>query len=136
MTILTPALSVGSTIAAPSDQIQQDAVFTKIIWRLMPMIFVAYLLAYLDRINVGYAQLQMKTALDFSDAVYGFGAGLFFLSYLVLEVPSNMLFERFGARMASAACPWICRRSTCRSICSRRGRITSCPGNRRFARKI
>ena len=100
MTYLTPTLSVGSTIAAPSSQIEQDAVFTKVIWRLMPMIFVAYLLAYLDRINVGYAQLQMKTALDFSDAVYGFGAGLFFLSYLLLEVPSNMLFERFGARMA------------------------------------
>jgi D-galactonate transporter len=76
----------------------EDRVFSKIIWRLMPMIFVAYSLAYLDRINVGYAQLQMKTALSFSDAVYGLGAGLFFLSYLTLEIPSNMLFARFGAR--------------------------------------
>jgi D-galactonate transporter len=76
----------------------EDRVFAKIIWRLMPLIFVAYSLAYLDRINVGYAQLQMKTALSFSDAVYGLGAGLFFLSYLTLEIPSNMLFARFGAR--------------------------------------
>ncbi len=65
----------------------------------MPLIFIGYLLAFLDRINVGYAQLQMKSALGFSDAVYGLGAGLFFASYLLLEVPSNMLFERIGARL-------------------------------------
>ena len=96
---MTLAPSVSENIAAPFSQTEEDNVFSRIVWRLMPLIFFAYLLAYLDRINVGYAQLQMKTALNFSDAVYGFGAGLFFLSYLLLEVPSNMLFERVGARM-------------------------------------
>ena len=98
MTNLVTSVDIAN---APTGQhTGEDRVFSKIIWRLMPMIFVAYLVAYLDRINVGYAQLQMKTALSFSDAVYGVGAGLFFLSYLVLEIPSNMLFARFGARLA------------------------------------
>ncbi|WP_322080628.1 MFS transporter [Burkholderia cenocepacia] len=64
----------------------------------MPLIFIGYLCAFLDRINIGYAQLQMKDALGFSDSVYGLGAGIFFVSYLLCEVPSNLLFERMGAR--------------------------------------
>lgn len=76
-----------------------DAVYKKITRRLVPLIFLAYLLAFLDRINVGYAQLQMKDALGFSDAVYGFGAGVFFISYLLFEVPSNLLLERIGVRL-------------------------------------
>ena len=55
--------------------------------------------AFLHRINVGYAQLQIKDALGFSDAVYGFGAGVFFISYLLFEVPSNLLLERIGVRL-------------------------------------
>lgn len=77
----------------------EDAVYRKISLRIMPLLFVSYLLAFLDRINVGYAQLQMKTDLGFSDSVYGFGAGIFFLSYLLFEVPSNLLLERIGARL-------------------------------------
>lgn len=77
----------------------EDNVYRKITLRLMPLLFVSYLLAFLDRINVGYAQLQMKSDLGFSDAVYGFGAGIFFLSYLLFEVPSNLLLERIGARL-------------------------------------
>jgi D-galactonate transporter len=76
-----------------------DTVYKKITRRLVPLIFLAYLLAFLDRINVGYAQLQMKDVLGFSDAVYGFGAGIFFLSYLLFEVPSNLLLERIGVRL-------------------------------------
>ena len=76
-----------------------DTVYKKITRRLVPLIFLAYLLAFLDRINVGYAQLQMKDALGFSDAVYGFGAGVFFISYLLFEVPSNLLLERIGVRL-------------------------------------
>ncbi|MEX4002098.1 MFS transporter [Paraburkholderia sp. EG285A] len=75
-----------------------NRVFRKIMWRLMPLVFIGYLCAFLDRINIGYAQLQMKDDLGFSDPVYGLGAGIFFLSYLLCEVPSNMLFERLGAR--------------------------------------
>ncbi|RKU05384.1 MFS transporter [Burkholderia sp. Nafp2/4-1b] len=82
--------------AVPSDR--ADRVFRKIMWRVMPLVFLGYMCAFLDRINIGYAQLQMKDALGFSDSVYGLGAGIFFVSYLLCEVPSNMLFERLGAR--------------------------------------
>ena len=74
------------------------AVFTKINWRLLPLLLVAYMVAYLDRINIGYAQLQMKQTLPFDDAAYGLGAGMFFLGYLLFEVPSNLLLAKIGAR--------------------------------------
>lgn len=77
----------------------ENVVYRKITRRVMPLLFGAYLFAFLDRINVSYAQLQMKTDLGFSDAIYGFGAGIFFLGYLVFEVPSNILLERIGARL-------------------------------------
>ena len=75
----------------------------KVMWRLMPFLFVCYFVAYLDRVNVGFAKLQMNSALGMSEAAYGFGAGLFFLSYFLLEVPSNLALDRFGARL------WIAR---------------------------
>jgi ACS family tartrate transporter-like MFS transporter len=75
----------------------------KVMWRLMPFLFVCYFVAYLDRVNVGFAKLQMNAALGLSEAAYGFGAGLFFLSYFLLEVPSNLALDRFGARL------WIAR---------------------------
>jgi len=71
--------------------------------RLLPLLFVSYIVAFLDRVNVGFAKLQMASALGFSDAVYGFGAGIFFLGYFLFEVPSNLLLEKFGARR------WIAR---------------------------
>ncbi len=71
--------------------------------RLLPLLFVSYIVAFLDRVNVGFAKLQMASALGFSDAVYGFGAGIFFLGYFVFEVPSNLLLEKVGARR------WIAR---------------------------
>jgi len=71
--------------------------------RLLPLLFVSYIVAFLDRVNIGFAKLQMASALGFSDAVYGFGAGIFFLGYFLFEVPSNLLLERFGARR------WIAR---------------------------
>jgi MFS transporter, ACS family, tartrate transporter len=74
------------------------------VWlRLLPFLFLLYVVAYLDRINVGFAALQMKTALGISDAVYGFGAGVFFLGYVTFEIPSNLIMERVGARR------WIAR---------------------------
>ena len=72
-------------------------------WRLMPFLFVCYFVAYLDRVNVGFAKLQMNAALGMSEAAYGFGAGLFFIAYFLLEVPSNLALARFGARL------WIAR---------------------------
>ena len=74
------------------------AVFSRIDWRIIPLLLIAYMIAYLDRINIGYAQLQMKQTLPFDDAVYGLGAGVFFIGYFLFEVPSNLLLERIGAR--------------------------------------
>ena len=74
------------------------AVFSKIDWRLIPLLLIAYMVAYLDRINIGYAQLQMKQTLPFDDAIYGLGAGIFFVGYFLFEVPSNLLLEKIGAR--------------------------------------
>lgn len=71
--------------------------------RLLPLLFVSYIVAFLDRVNIGFAKLQMASSLGFSDAVYGFGAGIFFLGYFLFEVPSNLLLEKFGARR------WIAR---------------------------
>jgi ACS family tartrate transporter-like MFS transporter len=70
----------------------------KATWRLIPLIALGYGCAYMDRANVSFASLQMNEALHFSGAVYGFGAGVFFLSYAICEVPSNLALHRFGAR--------------------------------------
>src|SRR6266403_569058 len=75
-----------------------EAVYSKVSWRIIPLLLIAYMIAYLDRINIGYAQLQMKQTLPFGDAVYGIGAGIFFLGYFLFEVPSNLLLEKIGAR--------------------------------------
>lgn len=67
-------------------------------WRLMPFLFLLYVVAYLDRINVGFAVLQMRTQLAISDRVYGRAAGMFFAGYFFFQVPSNMVLEKFGVR--------------------------------------
>ena len=85
--------------AGPTGKSAEDNVYWKISWRVMPIILIAYIFAFLDRINIGYAQLQMKQDLGFSDAVYGLGAGIFFVTYLMFEVPSNLLLEKIGARL-------------------------------------
>jgi ACS family tartrate transporter-like MFS transporter len=71
---------------------------TKIRWKLLPFLFLLYVVAYLDRINVGFAALQMKEQLKFSDAVYGCGASIFFLGYFLFQVPSNLMLGKVGAR--------------------------------------
>jgi D-galactonate transporter len=83
--------------AAPS-QTTIDAIYRKVTWRLVPFLFLCYVVAFLDRINIGYAQLQMKQSLPFSDAVYGLGAGIFFIGYFLFEVPSNLMLAKVGAR--------------------------------------
>src|SRR5215469_10120169 len=72
-------------------------------WRLLPLIGLGYGVAYMDRTNISFAALQMNDDLHFSATVFGLGAGLFFLSYAALEVPSNLMLMRFGARR------WIAR---------------------------
>ncbi len=94
-----PLPAAAVLVETPTNHIVEDAVFRKISWRVMPLVLIAYVFAFLDRINIGYAQLQMKHDLAFSDAVYGLGAGIFFVTYLLFEVPSNLLLEKIGARL-------------------------------------
>lgn len=75
----------------------------KVTWRLIPFLLLLYIVAWLDRVNVGFAALQMNQDLGFSPAVYGFGAGVFFAGYALFEIPSNLVLARVGARR------WIAR---------------------------
>ena len=75
----------------------------KIIIRLVPFLCFCYFIAYLDRVNVGFAALQMNAALNLNASMFGLGAGLFFIAYFLLELPSNLALDRFGARR------WIAR---------------------------
>jgi D-galactonate transporter len=82
-----------------STSLSEAAVYRKITWRIMPFLFLCYVLAYVDRVNVGFAKLQMQQALGMSEAVYGLGAGIFFVGYFLFEVPANMMLQRIGARL-------------------------------------
>ncbi|WP_333991760.1 MFS transporter [Burkholderia cepacia] len=90
-------------IQADSSPADLDALYRRIGWKLMPLLLVAQVLAYLDRVNVGAAKLQMAGDLGLSDTVYGIGAGIFFVGYFLFEVPSNLMLHRMGARV------WIAR---------------------------
>lgn len=85
-----------------ADPVAQSAL-RKVRRRLIPFLFLLYIVAYLDRVNVGFAAIDMNRDLSFSAAVYGMGSGLFFLSYTLLEVPSNLMLVKLGARV------WIAR---------------------------
>ena len=74
-----------------------DAVYGKVAWRLLPLLFLCYIAAYLDRVNVGFAKLGMQADLHLSDAIYGLGAGIFFVGYFIFEVPSNIILHKVGA---------------------------------------
>ena len=81
----------------------EQRVISKIAWKLIPFLCVCYMAAFLDRVNVGFAKEQMVADLGLSNAVYGLGAGIFFIGYFLFEVPSNLILERVGARI------WIAR---------------------------
>jgi len=81
----------------------EDKIYAKVTWRLIPFLCLCYLCAYLDRVNVGFAKLQMLNDLQWSETVYGLGAGIFFAGYVLVEVPSNILLQRVGAKR------WIAR---------------------------
>jgi MFS family permease len=89
--------------AAAGDAAFEAATFRKIAWRIVPLLFLGYIAAFLDRVNVGFAKLQMAADLQFSDAVYGFGAGVFFIGYFFFEVPSNLVLRKVGAKL------WLAR---------------------------
>ncbi|WP_454873170.1 MFS transporter [Paraburkholderia xenovorans] len=90
---LAPALEPGASAAA-----HDDLLYRKVSLQIIPFLFLCYVVSFLDRINIGFAQLQMKHDLGFSDAMYGLGAAVFYVGYVLCEVPSNMLLARFGAR--------------------------------------
>src|SRR6202043_372741 len=74
------------------------AVVSRLMWRLMPFLFLLYIIAYLDRINVSFGVLQMREQLGLSDRVYGRAAGIFFAGYFLFQVPTNLVLEKFGVR--------------------------------------
>ncbi|MCD4865222.1 MFS transporter [Pseudomonas sp. PLB05] len=82
---------------------REQAIIRKVTWRIIPFVFLLYIVSYLDRANIGYAALQMNAELALSSEVFGFVSGIFFIGYFLFEVPSNLLLERFGARV------WIAR---------------------------
>ncbi|WP_211451463.1 MFS transporter [Collimonas antrihumi] len=95
--------SATSSTSTPASKAFEAATYAKVTWRLLPMLFLCYVASYLDRVNVGFAKLQMLNDLKFSETVYGLGAGIFFLGYFIFEIPSNMILHKVGARL------WIAR---------------------------
>jgi len=85
------------------DDADNAALYRKLTRRIVPFLFLAFVVAYIDRVNVSFAKLQMLTDLQLSETVYGLGAGIFFLGYFIFEVPSNLILDRVGARV------WIAR---------------------------
>jgi len=90
----TDADSVRPAVGSATD----DALYRKVSRRIIPFLFTCYVVSFLDRINIGFAQLQMKQDLGFSDAMYGLGAAVFYIGYVLFEVPSNLLLAKYGAR--------------------------------------
>ncbi len=89
----------ASLIQVANDFASLQHIYRKISWKLLPLLFVSYVVAYIDRVNVGFAKLEMLSDLAMSEAAYGLGAGVFFLGYFLLEVPSNLIMHRVGARL-------------------------------------
>ena len=102
----------------------EKRVIGKVMWRLIPFLIVCYFVAYLDRVNVGFAKLHMNQALGLSEAAFGLGAGLFFVGYFLFEVPSNIFLEKVGARV------WIARIMITWGIVSRLS-----PSSRRYRQR-
>jgi MFS family permease len=97
-------MSAATTAATTTDTTALEAATMKrVTWRLMPFLLAAYLICYIDRVNVGFASLQMNKAVGIDPKTFGLGAGIFFIGYFILEVPSNLALERFGASK------WIAR---------------------------
>src|SRR3981189_1906118 len=86
----------GEALAGRS--IDERALRPKVAWRVLPFVFLLYIVAYLDRANVGFAKLAMADDLKFSEQVFGLGFGIFFIGYLILEIPGALLVERCSAR--------------------------------------
>jgi MFS family permease len=88
-----------TTIERAAGGATEIGAYRKVTWRLLPFLMLCYVAAYLDRVNIGFARLQMLGDLRFSETVYGLGAGMFFIGYFIFEVPSNLILHRVGARI-------------------------------------
>src|SRR5215470_20105387 len=97
---MMPATSDGQRLLV--DRADLDAVYRKIARRIIPFTILLFLMAWLDRYNLGFAKLQMTTDLGFSESIYGFGAGIVYFGYMLFEIPSNLLLARIGARKTFA----------------------------------
>src|SRR5512145_2835423 len=85
------------------DEALERRILAKVTWRLIPFLCLCFMAAILDRVNVSFAKLTMLPDLGLSQTVYATGAGIFFVGYFLFEIPSNLMLERFGARL------WIAR---------------------------
>jgi len=101
--IKTRDQTIMTTLSLEAVSTVRSSAYRKTAWRLMPFLMLCYLCAYLDRVNVGFAKLQMMNDLALSETVYGLGAGVFFIGYFLSEVPSNIILHKVGARV------WIAR---------------------------
>ena len=100
---MTTADTVRNAHAQPvSDtsarDLEANAVYRKVLWRIMPFLMLCYIVAFIDRANIGFAKLHFITDLGFNDAIYGIGAGIFYVGYILFEVPSNMVLHKNGVR--------------------------------------
>ena len=83
--------------------VRRRLVINRVSWRIIPFVFISYVVAYVDRVNIGFAANALQRDLGLSHTQYGIGAGLFFLGYCLFEIPSNILLDKVGARR------WIAR---------------------------
>lgn len=92
----------------PASETERAVIYRKIGLRLIPMVFLCYVLNYIDRVNVSFAKLTFQSDIGLSDASYGFGVGIFYVGYILFEVPSNLLLGRIGARktLTRIMCLW------------------------------
>ena len=96
----TSASDEGRGLENSRDSVAfEKTVYRKVTWRLIPFLFLCYILSYIDRVNVGFAKLQMQQDLGISNTVFGAGMGIFFIGYFFFEVPSNIMLQRLGARL-------------------------------------
>jgi MFS transporter, ACS family, tartrate transporter len=113
----------------PPPGVNPRAVYRKIWWRIVPLVFCLYIVSYLDRVNLSFVKEDMCNELSFSDAVYGWGSGLFFfIGYLILEIPGAILVERWSARK------WFTRILVTWGICSMAVALVKTPNQFYFAR--
>lgn len=89
---------MSTTVPTTESNARLAALYRRVDWHVLPFLLICYLFACVDRLNIGFAKLQMQSDLGFSDAIYGLGAGIFFLGYVLFEVPSNLLLPKIGAR--------------------------------------